>query len=246
MFDDLVVSGAHRQKTHTRWTILVSLIGQLCILTVLILIPLIYTQALPTSMLTTMLTAPPPPPPAPPPPPKAVAVVKPPPSFIQHNQLIAPKVIPKNVTIVKEKAAPPSMDGMTGGVVGGATGGSAGGVMGGIIGSTGPAAPPPPPKKTPEIIHVGGDAEAARCIRKVTPIYPEIAQEARIQGTVVFHAIIGKDGTVQQLTYISGPPLLVQAAKEAIEQWRYQPELLNGVPVEVDTVISAVFTLGGQ
>ena len=82
-------------------------------------------------------------------------------------------------------------------------------------------------------------------IRQVTPIYPPIAKTAHISGTVVLHAIIAKDGTIQELTYISGPPLLMRNAMDAVRQWRYNPTLLNGEPVEVDTTISVVFTLGG-
>jgi protein TonB len=79
----------------------------------------------------------------------------------------------------------------------------------------------------------------------VNPQYPAIAKTAHISGTILLHAIIGKDGTVQNLQYISGPPLLMQSAMDAVKQWRYKPTLLNGDPVDVDTTISVVFTLGG-
>ena len=84
-----------------------------------------------------------------------------------------------------------------------------------------------------------------RIIRQVTPIYPTIAKTAHISGTVTLHAIISKDGSIQELTYVSGPPLLMRNAMDAVRQWRYNPTLLNGEPVEVDTTISVVFTLGG-
>ena len=240
MFDEMVVSTSNRKKTHTRWTIIVSIVGQVGILAVLILIPLIYTQALPTAMMATMLVAPPPPPPPPPPAPKHVVIVKPPPSFIQHNQMVAPKVIPKTITIVKEQQTP----NMSSGIYGGVAGGSAS-AMAGILGSSGAAPPPPPKPVVPSIIHVGGNVQAAKLVRQVMPVYPAIAKAARIQGTVVLHAVIAKDGTIEQLQFVSGPPLLVQAAMNAVREWRYQPTLLNGQPVEVDTIISVVFTLGG-
>ena len=85
----------------------------------------------------------------------------------------------------------------------------------------------------------------ANLIHQVMPVYPPIAKTAHISGTVTFHAIIGKDGTVQDLTYISGPPLLMKNAMDAVRQWRYKPTLLNGEPVDVDTTIAVVFTLGG-
>ena len=82
-------------------------------------------------------------------------------------------------------------------------------------------------------------------IHKVTPVYPHIAQITRQQGTVILHAIIGRDGSIQQLQVISGPPLLIQSAKDAVQQWRYRPYILNDVPVEVDTQITVNFKLGG-
>jgi protein TonB len=74
-------------------------------------------------------------------------------------------------------------------------------------------------------------------------VYPPLAKAARVQGTVKFEATIGKDGTIQNLHLISGPPLLVQAAQQAVAQWQYKPTLLNGEPVEVLTTIDVNFTL---
>ncbi|MFZ1032393.1 MAG: energy transducer TonB, partial [Candidatus Acidiferrales bacterium] len=97
----------------------------------------------------------------------------------------------------------------------------------------------------PSRIRVSGNVAAAKLIRQVTPIYPTIAKTAHISGTVTLHAIISKDGSIEQLEYVSGPPLLMRNAMDAVRQWRYNPTLLNGEPVEVDTTISVVFTLGG-
>jgi len=77
----------------------------------------------------------------------------------------------------------------------------------------------------------------------VQPVYPPLAKSARVQGQVEFSAIIGKDGTIQNLTLVKGHPLLVRAAQEAVEQWRYKPTLLNGEPVDVITNIIVNFTL---
>ena len=167
-------------------------------------------------------------------------IVKPQPKFIQQGKLIAPTVIPKKIQMIKEEAQPDV--GMTGGVPGGVPGGSAGGVLGGIIGGA-PGGLPPPPKPV-EITRVGGNVMAAKLIRQVTPIYPQIAKTAHISGTVVLHAIIAKDGTVQELQFMSGPPLLMRAAMDAVKQWRYQPTLLNTQPVKVDTTITVIFNLG--
>jgi protein TonB len=135
-----------------------------------------------------------------------------------------------------------------GGVPGGVAGGTVGGVIGGIIGSVPSAAPPPPPppveqKKTVQRIRVGGQVQQANLIRQPKPVYPPLAKQARIQGVVRFEAIIGKDGTIQNLRLVSGHPLLVPAAQEAVKQWLYKPTLLNGEPVEVATVIDVNFTL---
>ena len=85
----------------------------------------------------------------------------------------------------------------------------------------------------------------ASLIRQPMPVYPQIAKTAHISGTVVLHAIIGADGAVQDLQYISGPPLLMRSAMDAVRQWRYRPTMLNGEPTAVDTTVSVVFTLGG-
>jgi protein TonB len=98
---------------------------------------------------------------------------------------------------------------------------------------------------TPSRIKQGGNVQQALLISQPKPIYPALARQARIQGNVVLHAIIGKDGKVEQLEVISGHPLLVQAALQAVREWRYKPTLLNGEPVEVDTTITVTFTMGG-
>jgi protein TonB len=243
MFEEMVVSTSQAKKTNKPTTVLVSMILQVGFLALLILIPLIYTEALPRAMMSSILLAPPPPPP-PPPPPAAVQVVKikPVQHLMEAGKLVAPKAIPKDVKIIKEEEAPPDMAGMAGGVPGGVAGGSMGGVIGGVIGGAGSGAPPPT-KTAPKRVTVGGNVQAARLVNKVQPLYPPLARQTRISGTVKLHAIIGKDGTVQRLEVQSGHPLLVQSAQDAVRQWRYQPTLLNGEPVEVDTEIDVIFSL---
>jgi periplasmic protein TonB len=244
MFEEMVVSSPNPKRTNKPWTVFVSMLFQVAFLTILILIPLIYTEALPKTMMATMLTAPPPPPPPPPPPMAAQVVhVKPQAHLMDAGKLMAPKVIPKEVKIIKEDAEPDlGAVGMTGGVPGGVAGGSMGGVLGGVIGGLGGAPPPPKPKQTGPL-RVGGNVQAARILNRVQPIYPPLARQTRISGTVRLHAIISKDGTIQQLEVMSGHPLLQQAALDAVRQWRYQPTLLNGDPVEVDTTIDVIFSL---
>ncbi|HEV2697990.1 MAG TPA: energy transducer TonB [Terriglobales bacterium] len=242
MFDDLVESSVVKKKTHTSWAIVVSTIVQAMVLIVLILIPLIYTQALPKAMMATLLIAPPPPPPPPPPPAEAPKVVKPVARLIQQGKLMQPRAIPKQVEVFKEAELPPEAP-----VAGGVLGGLDNGLLGGLGAGPAVAAPPPPPPapKQTQRIKLGGQVVAAKLVAQSQPVYPPLARQARIQGNVVLHAIIDKDGRVGELQVISGHPLLVQSALEAVKNWRYQPTQLNGDPVEVDTTITVSFVLGG-
>jgi protein TonB len=166
---------------------------------------------------------------------------------------MAPKSVPKEIVTIKEEELPPpasGVAGVVGGVPGGVAGGTMGGVLGGIIGAVPSAAPPPPPppaKKeapaTPKRITIGGNVQQAKLVRQPKPIYPPLAKQARISGVVHLNAVISKDGTIQDLKVISGHPLLVPSALEAVKQWVYQPTLLNGEPVEVVTQIDVNFTL---
>jgi protein TonB len=95
----------------------------------------------------------------------------------------------------------------------------------------------------PQRIRVGGNVQSMNLVNKITPVYPPEAKQARIQGTVRFDAVIGKDGAIQNLTLVSGHPLLVPVATDAVKQWVYKPTLLNGQPTEVETQIDINFTL---
>jgi TonB family protein len=111
------------------------------------------------------------------------------------------------------------------------------------------APPPPPPPPPPGVItrpgaiRVGTEVQSQNLINNVHPEYPELAKQARIQGTVRFNVVIGKDGHIENLTLVSGHPLLVAAAQKAVLQWIYRPTLLNGEPVEVITTADMNFTL---
>jgi periplasmic protein TonB len=234
MFNQLVVSGVNQEGTHKPWAVTMSFLVQLVIVGVMILIPLIYTEALPKGMLSTFLVAPAPPPP-PPPPAAPVKIVRP--RIVQPQTMVAPTVIPKQVAMIKDEA-PDVGAGSNGFGVAGGTGDALGG---GILNT----APPPPPKATPSRIKVGGNVQSASLIRQVQPVYPPIAKTAHVSGTVILHAIIAKDGSIQELQYVSGPALLMKAAMDAVHEWRYKPTMLNGEPVEVDTTVQVVFTLGG-
>src|SRR5579884_3607074 len=247
MFEDSLLESGGRLRTKRGWTTILSFILQSLLVAILILIPLLYTEALPKQQLMTFLVAPPPPPPPPPPPAaapvKAVKVVQ---TDIVSCQLRTPTKIPEKVQMIKEEEAPPPVmasGGVVGGVPGGVPGGSMGGVIGGIIGNTPVAVPK---VATPQRVRVSQGVTQGMVLHKVNPVYPALARAARVQGSVVLAAIIGKDGTIQNLHVISSSsPLLIQAALDAVKQWRYRPYILNGEPVEVDTQVTVNFTLSG-
>jgi protein TonB len=133
--------------------------------------------------------------------------------------------------------------GVISGVPGGVPGGVAGGVQGVVIAGAAPAFPVSVDAQPPQRIRVGGNVQASNLVTKVTPAYPALAKQARVQGTVSYMATINRDGTIQNLELISGHPLLAEAATEAVKQWVYKPTLLNGNPVEVVTQIDVNFTL---
>jgi protein TonB len=101
----------------------------------------------------------------------------------------------------------------------------------------------PLPATPSEPVRIGGGVQAAKLIFGPKPAYPPLARTSRTQGTVRIQAVIARDGTIRNLQLVSGPPLLVAVAMEAVRQWRYQPTLLNGEPVEVITEIEVNFTL---
>ena len=82
-------------------------------------------------------------------------------------------------------------------------------------------------------------------LQKTQPMYPPIAKAARVQGTVVLQAKISKTGSIEDLHVVSGPAMLQQSALDAVRTWRYRPYLLNNEPVEVETTINVIFSLGG-
>lgn len=116
-----------------------------------------------------------------------------------------------------------------------------------MIGLAGPAPAvsvyDPPPTEGVRRIRVGGNVQASKIISKVAPSYPPLAKQARLQGTVRYNVLIGADGYIKNMELAFGHPLLVEAATGAVQQWRYNPTLLNGDPAEVMTVIDVNFTL---
>jgi periplasmic protein TonB len=245
MFEDSLIESGGKLKTKRGWTSIVSFGLQVMIVGVMILIPLIFTEALPKGTTMFMLVAPPPPPPPPPPAAAPVKVVKQIQTDIVNGELRTPTKIPNKVKIIKEDEAPPpamASAGVVGGVPGGVPGGSMGGVMGSILSATPTVAPK---IATPQRVRVSSGVSTGMLVRKVPPSYPPLARQARIQGTVVLQATISKEGSIENLQLISGHPMLAPAAIEAVKQWKYKPYLLNGEPVEVETQVQVNFTLAG-
>jgi protein TonB len=246
MFEDSLMESGGKLKTKQKTTTAISFILQILLIGVLVLLPLIFTEALPKAQLMTFLVAPPPPPP--PPPPAAipeVKIVKPRTSDLDNGQLRTPTAIPKKVAMIKEDEPPPpstGVAGVVGGVPGGMPGGAVGGVLGGII-SNAPAVVPK--AAAPQRVRVSQGVSQGLLVHQVKPNYPPLARQARIQGTVVLQALISKDGSIENLHLISGHPMLAPAAIDAVKQWKYKPYFLNGEPVEVETTINVNFTLAG-
>jgi periplasmic protein TonB len=245
MFEDSLIESGGKLRTKRGLTTTISFVLQVALIGILVLIPLLFTEALPKTQLMTFLVAPPPPPPPPPPAAAPVKVVKQIQSDIVNGQLRTPTKIPQKILEnLKEDEAPPqmAMSGVVGGVPGGVPGGQMGGVIGGIISSTPVAVPK---VATPQRVRVSQGVTQGLLIRKIQPAYPPLARQARIQGSVLLQAVISKEGAIENLRLISGHPMLAPAALEAVKQWRYKPYILNGEPVEVETQITVNFTLSG-
>lgn len=244
MFEDSLIESGGKLKSKRGRTTTIAFTFQVGLIGILVLIPLLFTEALPKANLMTFLVAPPPPPPPPPPAAAPVHVVKQVQTDIINGQLRTPTKIPEKVQMIKEDEAPPPMmsAGVVGGVPGGVPGGQMGGVIGGIISSTPVAVPK---VATPQRVRVSQGVTQGLLLRQVKPNYPQLARTARIQGAVLLQAEISKNGDIQNLRVISGHPMLIQSALEAVKQWKYKPYYLNGEPVEVETQIQVNFSLAG-
>ena len=229
--------------------------GQALIVGCMLLAPLIWPQVLP--QLRSYITLAPPGPP--PPPPVPVTTVQP--RSAVHtiarqwkpDGFYAPRSIPAKPLTIDD---PPDIG--PPGVVGGMQGPGGGGAGPGVVTSmlsdmplvvAPPRPPAPAPVKvdpTPKIQRFtqGGLVKLASPIRRVEPTYPPLARTARIEGVVQLEGVIGTDGRIHELKVLSGHPLLIKAAVEAVQQWLYHPGTLNGELVEVVAPITVTFRLG--
>ena len=248
LFQDVLLESSGGQRQRRTWATVLSFLVEAVLMSVLVLIPLWFTDVLPKQQLLTFLEAPPPPPPAAAAtaPVKVVKVT----SDIANGQLRTPSKIPTKVQLIKEDDAPPPSaisGGVIGGVPGGIPGGQLGGVIGGIVSSTSSvAAVPTLTKPTLKRVRVSQGVSRGLLIYRIEPTYPPLARAAHIQGVVVLVAIIDRDGSIQNLQVVSGHPMLAPAAIEAVKQWRYKPFLLNGQPLEVETTVNVNFQLRSE
>jgi len=209
-------------------------------------------------LLTTLYMAPPPPPTPAPATPEPRQVQR----AVRHNpepaptvqtsvpqqvtpepEVVAPTTIPKDIAnIVDSGNSAAGIRGVTGGVPGGVVGGTIGGSLGGVLGGAASApAVPPPPDTAP--VRVGGNVKEPKLLHIEEPQYPPLAKKTRLEGVVVVEATVTADGTVEKVKVISGPPLLTEAATEAVSHWKYEPTYLNGQPVPVILTARITFSL---
>jgi len=246
LFADSLLDASRGEKNRLRTATALSLTFQCMLIGVLLIVPLMFTQALPKQQLLTFLVAPPPPPPPPPPAQALAKVVRQIQSeLLESGGLRMPTRIPSKVQMIREEEAPPpQLGGVLGGVPGGVPGGQLGGVIGGIISQTSSlAAAPKLSLPAPRRVRISQGVTRGMLLQKIEPKYPHLAVQARIQGQVVLTAIISREGDIKQLQVVSGHPILVPAALEAVQQWHYRPFLLNGEPVEVETTVTVTFQL---
>jgi protein TonB len=231
MFEDSLLPSSLPRKAVS-----LGYLVELLLLGMVVLFPLIHMEALPAVLVSPTPITPPPAPPAAPKSsaPRRVARIT------MQELLAAPVTIPNRIVQPSEKPGP-VIEAPEVAIPGGVPWGEGRGLPQGVT-----IPPPPPPAVKPPAtrLQVGGAVEAAKLIFGPRPEYPEIARMARLQGTVRLAAIITKDGGIGHLEVMSGPPLLVHAAMDAVAKWRYQPTLLNGEPVEVSTEIDVNFVLG--
>ena len=210
--------------------LLLSMSAQLTLVAAIVVPVLFFVGALPEvpTMMAFVAEAPAPPPPPPPPPPPAARAATPSQTHSAPSPDAAPIEPPS--TIQAERANDVGEIGVPVGVEGGVPGGVVGGVVGGLVSDIAPPPPPAPPAARAPV-HVGGQIDAPALLRRVEPVYPDFAVNARISGVVILEALVDKDGRVAEVKVLrTASRLLDDAAITAVRQWQYRPLVLNGLP----------------
>jgi len=241
MFADSLFDSDWSNHSHRGWTTLISFVLQAVAVGCLLMLPLLYTEGLPKLALLAPLVLTPAPPAAAPLPRTMTASHAQ--SNLMGNMLVSPREIPATVNMLTETMPPPPMvdPGAVGVRHGTGDPNGHGSVLDSILGPNQVLPPPPPVVHHAPVSHM----MEGNLLHRVQPDYPALARQARVQGPVVLRAMISRDGAIENLQVLSGHPMLVQAAVDAVRQWRYRPYVLNGEPVEVETQVTVNFILGG-
>jgi protein TonB len=238
-------STTRQRRSPKDWAL--SFFIHFAILFLLLLMPLYFSQGIDMKRLeTTLLVAPMPPmAPAPPPPPAAARVARVIPKVFTPGKLTAPTFIPKAVPVASNDSAPPqeAFAGAMGGVPGGVPGGMIGGITGGMPNLAAPVMTPPVAERPKGPVRIGGDVKPPRLIFGPAAVYPVLASQSHVHGTVIIDAIIDEHGNVIQEKVVSGHPLLIQAALKAVSQRKYEPTILDGAPTPVDLRVEVNFQM---
>jgi protein TonB len=237
MFEDSLMESDNRIRRKNKFWSFVAFLLNAAALLALVIWPLLHPEALPKQMMATLMVAPSPPPAPPPVAPAPRVLVK---AENLTSELRAPSRMPEKLKQANEAAIPPimgvrGMEGLSSGIPGG---------IESIINDARTRQATVVRPNAPNSLSVSWGVMAGYLLTKTLPQYPAIARAARIQGTVVLQATISRSGSIENLKVIGGPPMLQQAAMDAVRSWRYKPYLLNGEPVEVETTINVVFNLG--
>jgi protein TonB len=243
MFADSLLESPWADRSRRGWTTILSFTAQALAVGALLALPLFYTEALPKLTQLYSVSAPPPPP-GPPPVRQQMQNRNPVPSNLRDGRLMEIESIPHGVRPIVDAGPISDSDPDAGPWFSAATSPGGPSVLNSLMGSGHPAMPAQPvPTARPPIV---SRIMEGNLICRVEPKYPPLAHSARVQGTVELQAIISRTGTIENLQVISGHPMLVAAAVDAVRQWRYRPYLLNGAPVEVETRVTVNFTLTGN
>ena len=243
MFEQSLLEIAARRTWLRGWMVLASAGFQFLLVGIMVLVPLLHIEALP-KVLHWVVIEPPPGPKQP------EAEQKSAPHSVRQseevgNRVVAPSEIPERINLVEDAEPPLSHPNNAGSLAGFTVEGGTGATWAwpNLLADVVPSPPSAPKLEPARPVKVSQGVQNALAISRPSPIYPPLARQARIQGAVQLEAIISKGGTIESLRVLSGHPLLVKAALDAVKQWRYRPTLLNGEPVEVLTTIEVNFAL---
>ena len=239
MFADSLCESRWGDHSHRGWITLASFAAQTLAAATMLVLPLLYTEGIPRmhSVVEPILS-----------PPRGAAS-----SEIRRltnhpgNPVMPALIVPRRTSsetrLIRPEDSEPQLDVSQLGIPGGTSDRwNENAIINSIANSTSNfAVSPTPTRQAPRVSRM----MEGNLIQRVQPLYPPLARQARIQGQVILRAVIRRDGMIENLQVLSGHPMLVQAAIDAVKQWRYRPYSLNGEPVEVETQVTVNFVLSG-